>query len=97
MLLGREVGRFVLEAAIWLGLEALIAVGVSWAVTRLVGGEISRHVPVAFAGAVVLAALAHRFGAPYAWAPEIGIRPLPVAWSVAGAGITALAVRWRAD
>lgn len=85
-LLLREIGRFLLEATAWIGLEILIAT-----VPVLIGGAAAARVTrlrllgVAFAGGVVGAALAVRFSLPLAWAPAVGGRPLPVAWSAAGA------------
>lgn len=85
-LLLREVGRFLAEAAAWIGLELLIA-----ATPAIIAEPLSRRADrrrlfgFAFVGGVVAAALAVRFSLPFAWAPAIGGRPLPVAWSLAGA------------
>ncbi len=94
-LLLREVGRFLLEAAIWIGAATLIAAG-PMVLMRVLAKDISwrRLLGYAFVGAVVVAALAVRLSLPLAWAPAIGGRPLPVAWSLAGAiGATWWAVR----
>lgn len=86
----REVARFLLGAAAWVG--ATVLVSQAAALPFLASSQPSRRrsiAAVAFVGAAVAAALAIRFSAPLAWAPAIGHRPLPVAWSAAGAIVAA--------
>lgn len=94
-LLLREVGRFLVGAAAWIGFEVVIAAAV--ASTVGIGATINRRhaVGAAFLGAIVLAAAAVRVSAPLAWAPIVGGRPLPVIWSVLGAVIAAGLFRTR--
>ncbi len=94
-LLLREVARFLVEAAVWVGLQGAVAAGPAWVAARL-GTAISAHrlLGYAFIGGAVAAALTVRLSLPMAWAPDVGGRPLPLAWSLAGAVIgTGLAVR----
>lgn len=98
-LLLRLVAEFVAEAALWLGLQAVIAAAVV-----AVAGAIPSPEPrpgwgalvlSAFAGAMVGAAVAHRFGLPEAWTVGVWRRPLPVLWSVLGSATGAALVLVR--
>ena len=85
-LLLREIGRFLIEASAWIVAAIVVAAGPALLVRSLAGHlGWRRLLGVAFVGAAVVAALAVRLSLPLAWAPSIGGRPLPVAWSVAGA------------
>lgn len=92
-LLLREVGRFLLGAFAWIGSELAIAAAVGFLVAWLMPLDRTRAIGAGFLGAVVLAALAVRVGAPLAWAPGIGGRPLPMVWSIIGAGVAVAAFR----
>lgn len=95
-LLLREVGRFLLGATAWVGLEFTIAAAIATPGVLALRLDRTRAVGTSFLGAVAVAALAVRFAAPLAWAPVIGGRPLPVVWSIAGALIaTALTAAAR--
>jgi hypothetical protein len=84
-LLLREVGRFLLGAFAWLGLELAIAAAIGTLGVLLFHMDRTKSVGAGFLGAVVMAALAVRVGAPLAFAPVIGGRPLPTVWSIIGA------------
>ena len=85
-LLLREVGRFLVEGAAWIGLVTLVAAGPALIAEPLARRSTFRRLlGLGFVGAAVAAALAVRFSLPLAWAPLIGGRPLPVAWSLTGA------------
>lgn len=83
--LGREVGIFLLEAALWIGAEIVLCGVVALIASRLGTTSIKRAVPVGLVGAAAIASLTVRFGVPDLWAPSIGGRPLPVLWSMVGA------------
>jgi len=92
-LLLREVGRFLLGAFAWVGSELAIAAAVGFLGALLLPMDRTKAIGAGFVGAVVLAAMAVRVGAPLAWAPAIGGRPLPMVWSIIGAGVAVAAVR----
>ena len=97
-LLLREVGRFLLGAFAWLGLELTIAAAIGALGGLVLRVDRNKSIGAGFMGAVVMAALAVRVGVPLAWAPVVGGRPLPMVWSIIGAGIAVgLVKRFRLE
>ncbi len=97
-LLLREVGRFVFESALWIGALAAVTAAAVGPVIALGQMAMRRRVAgLALIGAAVVASLAHRFDLPMAWAPQIGGRPLPIAWAAAGAIAVAVTMTARHD
>jgi hypothetical protein len=92
-LLLREVGRFLLGAFAWLGLELAIAAAIGALGALVRRTERAKTIGVGFLGAIFMAALVVRIGAPLAWAPMIGGRPLPTVWSIIGAVVAVGLVR----
>jgi hypothetical protein len=89
-LLVREVGRFLLEAALWLAALAVIGSALAALTSLALRGRLDRIILLAgTAGAAGAAALADRLGAPSPWSPHFGGRALPVVWAAAGAAVTA--------
>jgi hypothetical protein len=74
------------------------AIGAAFAAAGSLGSPARTSLIGAVAGAMIVAALADRLGAPTAWVLEFGRRSVPMAWSAAGAAIgtaAALAVGLR--
>ena len=85
-LLLREVGRFILESLLWIGvLAAVTGAMVGPAIALGQASRPTRIMGTALVGAAVVASLAHRLDLPLAWAPQIGGRTLPIVWAAAGA------------
>ena len=90
-LLLREVGRFLLEAGLWVGAISLVAAAVALPLLWKLASPIDRRdVGLAVVGAAVMAAVGHRLGLVPGWAPDIGGHALPVLWAAAGAATTVL-------
>jgi hypothetical protein len=91
-LLLREVGRFLLEAAMWTGavvaLAAAVALPIAFVRSRRIRWKIAGFAAV---GSAALAAAAYRFGLGL-WSPEVAGRPLPVGWIVVGSAGIAYAI-----
>ena len=86
----REVGRFVLGAALWTMALVAVAGGAAAAVLWLVDRETPpREIGIAVVAGAAVAALAHRVGAGL-WLPRIGGRDLPVVWAAVAAAVVAL-------
>lgn len=100
-LLLRELGRFLLDAAAWIGSEVLLSAAAAAPAAAYFRRPLLRLTGAGLLGAAGFASLAVRFDAPLAWAPLVGRRPLPVAWSVAGAlsavALAALSARRRTE
>jgi hypothetical protein len=94
-LLVREVGRYVALAALWAAVLVLISVATVAVVSRAFRTTRRPLYVPALVGAATAAGLAVRFGFPLAWAPTIGTRPVPLAWSILGAAVGSLLVLWR--
>ncbi len=94
-LLGREMLGYLVASVVW-----VLALSATAALVAVPIGSRARigwrpALGAGIAGAAVTAAIVVRFGTPAAWLPSVGGRPLPVAWSAAGAlGGVAVAL-WR--
>ncbi len=91
-LLVREVGRFLFEAAVWLGAAVAIAALVIMLAARFTDRVTVSRTAIgwAVAGAAVVASLAVRLDAPLTQTPDIGTRPLPLLWLFGGAVLTTI-------
>jgi len=87
----RTLLRLIGEVAAWTALVAVISTALMTA-----AGLVSRRIlqvprrlliGVTIGGALVAAGLFHRLGLPELFVIDIGRRPLPVAWVVAGSGL----------
>ena len=91
----RALARLIGEVALWTGLVALVATAVALGVRRATGerGLQFAGVAAAVVGALVLAGASDRLDLPQPLVVDIGRRPLPVAWVLAGA-IAGAALLW---
>ncbi len=97
----RLVLEFLGRSAVWLAVLAALAVLVGMGLAAIWGPD-WRTVwkpcsAGAFAGALLAASLAHRFGLPSSFHFELWYRPLPPLWTMGGAVAGALIalVTWR--
>lgn len=95
-LLVREVARFLLESAEWLGAAAVIATGIGYLSARSLHSDLRRTIGWCVVGAITVAAAADRMGLPATATPSVGSRPLPILWLVVGALGSAVII-WRTD
>ncbi len=85
-LLIREIGRFLFDSLLWVGMLVAITVALVGPLVVIRRADRPAHLTgIAFVGATGVASLAHRLGLPMVWAPRIGSRDLPVVWAAAGA------------
>jgi hypothetical protein len=94
-LLVREVARFLLESAIWLGAAIAIAAVVGCLASRFSRADARYTIGWCVVGAIVAAAVADRLGLPATSTPSVGTRPVPVLWLILGSVGTAIVVVWR--
>lgn len=90
----RALLRLIGEVALWTSLVTLIAAAVAaivrWSMARRI--EQLALFGATLVGALVFAGVSDRFGLPGAAVLDIGRRPLPVVWVVAGAVFGALTI-----
>lgn len=90
-LLLREIGRFLAGTGLWIMALGVVATAVALPILWVATRRIDRNgLGLAALGAAALAALAHRIDPITGWSPDVGGRPLPVLWAVAGAAATAI-------